>query len=508
MKKPMLLQLLAAFLAIILVCIFSMFAITYLRMRSTWISNKTQALKSQARDVAYLASSLRGSDYYFGNIMQDSVTRDYLYQKTNTIYEEYNAFTLIVTSQGKSYSYYYEEALQDESLKYIPDEDTLRTYLRRAVQGEEIAVQTDSRMGPLFTVIIPWNESASLAEGQKVVGLVLIQTAAQNITGSFETLWPQLLLAGLIVFCAAALTASVLTRRLTRPLTAMARGAEQLSAGNFQIRVTPEGSLETHELAKTFNQMASQLGQLEQTRREFLANVSHELKSPITSIHGFAQGMLDGAVPPGEQDRYLRVIVDETERMTKLIQSLLSLSRMESGEAALNPSVFDLHELVRTVIISKMAQIDEKHLQVLPLWEDEPCYVTADQEQIQQVILNLLDNAVKYTPSHGEIRFATEKEGSIVRLSVRDSGEGIPPEEQEHIFDRFYKADKARTAGKGTGLGLAICKAIMLKHGQQIRLVPTETGCLFEITLQKGEPPHADKSPRENQLGPVPDRQA
>ena len=234
--------------------------------------------------------------------------------------------------------------------------------------------------------------------------------------------------------------------------------------------------------------MAAQLSTLEQSRREFVANVSHELRSPITSIQGFAQGMLDGTIPQENHEQYLQVVVDETHRLSKLINNLLNLSRMESEDTSLAYSDFDVNELARRVIISRVAQLEEKNLELDADFEEDACFVHADSDQIQQVIINLLDNAIKYTPENGKITLRSRQEKDIVYFRVKDNGIGILPEDSLHIFDRFYKADKAHTVGKGTGLGLAICKRIMEKHGQSIRLISGEGGAEFEITLAAGKP--------------------
>ena len=484
MKRSMFMQVLTVSLMVIFACVIVTYSLTYVRMRDEKIAARIDTLKMLARDVADLASRLR-TDGFFYSGMQESLTRELLYEKTSTIYNEYNAFTLIISSQGRSYTYYSEETLSDESVKYLPDQDTLSTYLQRAVQGEETSLQTNSAMGPLFTVIIPWNESSYLTGEKSVVGIVMIQTAAQNIQAVYEGLGWQLILAALGVFALAGVVIFFLTRRLTMPLTAMADAAERLSKGDFEAKAPVAGSRETMELGMAFNHMAGQLERIEKNRRDFLANVSHELRSPITSIQGYAQGMLDGAVPEDGRENALKVIVGETKRLSRLINGLLDLSRMEDGQVSLNMTEFDINELVRTVIIQKLPNIEEKDLDVMPLFEDRREMVRADREQIQQVVINLIDNAVKYTPPGGKIRIDSAADGDIVRLTVRDDGIGIPPEDQPYIFDRFYKTDKAHTVGKGTGLGLAICKAIMDRHGQTIRLVSGDGGCEFEITLER-----------------------
>ncbi len=484
MRRSMFVQVLTVSLLVIFACVIVMYSLTYVRMRDDKISARIDTLKMLARDVADLASRLR-TDAFFYSGLQESLTRELLYEKTSTIYNEYNAFTLIVSSQGRSYTYYSEETLSDESVKYLPDQETLSAYLRKAVQGEETSLQTDSAMGPLFTVIIPWNETSYLTGEKSVVGIVMIQTAAQNIQAVYEGLWWQLIVGALGVFILAGVIIFFLTRRLTRPLTAMAGAAERLSHGDFEVKAPVDGSRETMELGTAFNHMAGQLERIEKNRRDFLANVSHELRSPITSIQGYAQGMLDGAVPEEGREDALKIIVGETGRLSGLINGLLDLSRMEDGQVKLNMTEFDVNELVRTVIIQKLPEIEEKDLDVMPLFGDRKETVRADREQIQQVLINLLDNAVKYTPPGGKIRVDSAADGDLVRLSVSDNGIGIPPEDRPFVFERFYKTDKAHTVGKGTGLGLAICKAIMDRHGQSIRLKNGDGGCEFEITLER-----------------------
>ena len=240
----------------------------------------------------------------------------------------------------------------------------------------------------------------------------------------------------------------------------------------------------------------------EEMRREFVANVSHELRSPMTSMQGFLQGMLDGTIPAGEQRQYMQIVLDETRRLSKLVGNLLNLSRMENNNTELAYSDFDLHECIRRVIIANMSQLDDKHMDLQLSFEDEPMYVHADADQIEQVLVNLLSNAVKYTPEGGHIAIDTAQEGKLTRVVVRDDGPGVAPEDAPYIFDRFYKADKAHTVGKGMGLGLAICKRIMDKHGQSLRLLDTKEGAAFEFTLESGHAPEALPHAEEKDADP------
>ena len=334
-----------------------------------------------------------------------------------------------------------------------------------------------------------------------VMGYVLIQTSAQTVHAVYRNMLWQTALAAIGVFLLAAAVVFFVAQQITRPLTAITEAAGQMARGDFAIRAPEEGGKEIEELSRSFNQMTAKLSSIEQSRRDFVANVSHELRSPITSIKGFAQGMLDGTIPPEMHKQYLQVVLDETQRLAKLINNLLNLSRMENEETSLAFSHFDLNEMARRVLISRMTQIDDKGMEIDVDFESETCYVHADADQIQQVIINLLDNAIKYTPGRGTVRLSTKTEDDLVIMRVKDNGVGIPAADAPYIFDRFYKVDKAHTVGKGTGLGLAICKRIMERHHQQIRLVSGDGGAEFEITLEKGIDPggaHGDTGAGED----------
>lgn len=481
-------RLLTVSLAVIVLCVAVLSSLSYVYLKDSAIESRMQALKTQARDMAYLASRLSNDSVYqsFGKY---STTESYMRWKSRRIYQEYNAYIMVVDRYGKVSLYYNESTLQDESIQAMPDSEALSAYMDLALKGEEVVRQTQSAAGPLFTVLVPWVQENSHTGTRTVMGFVLIQTAAQTVHAAYAGLLWQTIAAGVLIALAAAAALFFITRQLTRPLTAMAQAAEGMARGDFTARAPEEGSREIMALSRSFNQMAGQLADLEQSRRDFVANVSHELRSPITSIQGFAQGMLDGTIPTDEHGRYLQVVVDETHRLSKLISNLLDLSRVESDQAALSCTDFDVSELARRVLISRMTPIEEKNLEIEAKLPEGGCFVHADKDQIQQVIINLLDNAIKFTPSGGAITVSARVEGDTAILKVQDNGPGVLPEDAPHLFDRFYKGDKAHTSGQGTGLGLAICKRIMEKHGQSIRLVPADSGAAFEFTLKTARHP-------------------
>ena len=318
-------------------------------------------------------------------------------------------------------------------------------------------------------------------------GAVFIQTPAQELEVRAGTLLLPVL--GVVLgFCILAGGAMLLyLRRILHPVSVLSGAAKAMSEGNFSVRA-PEGKAtcpEIAELSASFNTMAEKLSQLEESRREFVANVSHELRSPITAISGYVEGMRDGTIGQEDYPQYLTIVSDETMRLKNLIGDLLKLSRLEKADAALNKTNFDICELLSRVLLHRTGDLEAKKMDVECDFAPEPCMVSADESRIEQVAVNLLDNAIKFTPDGGVIRMSVRVNQGICTVIVQDNGVGISPEDRPHVFERFYTADKAHTSGKGTGLGLSICQRIMEMHGQKITLMDTgdEAGAAFAFTL-------------------------
>ena len=238
------------------------------------------------------------------------------------------------------------------------------------------------------------------------------------------------------------------------------------------------------ELSAAFNSMADELSQVEDSRREFVANVSHELRSPITAIRGYIEGMLDGTIPEEGREKYLSIVSDESRRLSHLIGELLSLSRLEREDAALDYTDFDVCDLMERVFLRRTGDLEKRSLDIDCDFDPEPCFVHADMARIDQVLVNLIDNAIKFTPDGGLITLRVRAEGGLCTVTVQDNGVGILPEDRPRVFDRFFTADRAHTSGKGTGLGLSICQRILEMHGQRIRLLEVEEGSAFAFTLE------------------------
>ena len=480
MLRSMFARLMAVVLAIVLVCMLGLFSLFYISMRDSYIDNRMNSLKTQAYEIAYLASRVRNNDVLFP-FSPSNTTNSYIEWKVTSVYNEFQAYSVVVDRSGELKVYATAEMLESNNLQF--DQQQIIRTLSTVLQGREVINKDDTESGPTFTVAVPWIDNGN------VLGAVFVQTAAQTVYATYRGLALQVALAAIAAFIIAGICIFLITRQIIQPLRVMAQMAGEMAEGKFDRRVPVTGSRETQELAVAFNTMATQLNALEQTRRDFVANVSHELRSPMTSMQGFMQGMLDGTIPASEQKQYMQIVLDETRRLSKLVGSLLNLSRLENGETPLAMSHFDVHETIRRLIIANMSQLDEKQMELQLSFEDEPMYVHADQDQIEQVLINLLSNAIKYTPAGGNICIDTLQKDRTTTITIRDNGQGILPEDAPYVFDRFYKADKAHTVGKGTGLGLAICKRIMERHHQSIRLLPTETGAAFEFTLESGHAP-------------------
>lgn len=467
---------------IVLLCSALLFSLTFYTVRTVQIENRMDALSSKAQDIAGLASLLmvQQSDplLSFGS----SPVKRLLEEKMRTLYQEYAAYCLIVDRTGQITTYFLSILDEHQELKTNFDATNIVSTLQKVLGGENVTTQNNTASGPMFTVAVP------MRYNQRVLGAVYIQTAAQTVHEAYQGLGLTIGISAILISLLAALYSWRFNKRLTDPLTQMAGAAREVASGHFGRQVDESGTREMIELSGAFNLMSRQLEETEQTRRDFLANVSHELSSPITNIQGFVQGVLDGTIEKQDEHKYLGIVLDETKRISKLVSGLLSLSKMES-EHALHYTVFDIHELIRRVAITKMNALEEKKHELNLSFDESPLYVHADRDSIEQVIINLMDNAIKYTPSHGEIAIQTEEQAKLVAVTLRDNGIGILPEDAPHIFDRFYMAEKAHTSGKGTGLGLAICQKILEKHGQRIALLPTDHGTAFQFTLEKAKEP-------------------
>lgn len=301
-------------------------------------------------------------------------------------------------------------------------------------------------------------------------GYVYAVATSYNILSPYsKNLTKMFVVAALISLIIMVLLSYLFAAQLVRPMEKMSRLTKQYSKGNFSERLEVKGAKEQQELAESLNDMATSLSVIEDSRKSFIANVSHELKTPMTTIGGFVDGILDGTIPPSEERRYLGIVSSEIKRLARLVVTMLTLSKIEAGEENLHYSTTDLNQLLFNALLSFESAVDEGGL-VVEGFEDLPhIKVEADSELLFQVAYNLFDNAVKFSNKGGTIRVGMEEADGRALVSISNTGKGIPEEEIHRIFERFYKVDKSRSEHvKGVGLGLNLAQDIVELHGGEI----------------------------------------
>ena len=311
-----------------------------------------------------------------------------------------------------------------------------------------------------------------LASDGEQIGYVLVSAPmaqTKNFMLRSSTLFFYVAITVLIV---SMLAASFLSRMQVRPLGQMADAARRFGRGELSVRVeeSPKNTSEINDLARAFNTMVDSLESSERRRQEFVANVSHELKTPMTTIGGYIDGMLDGTIPPEKQQHYMQIVSGEVRRLSRLVRNMLDISRLQAmGVEESRMTRFDLGELMSDVIITFEQKINGKGLNVDVELPDRPVWVKAERDGITQVVYNLLDNAIKFCPQGGKLGLFLALEGGKAKVTVQNSGPTIDPNELPLLFDRFHKADKSRSADReGWGLGLYIAKTIVGAYGGDI----------------------------------------
>ena len=273
-----------------------------------------------------------------------------------------------------------------------------------------------------------------------------------------------------------------------RPLRKVTEAAKQYASGNLEYEIPVNTEDEMGYLSASLNYMSSQLKDMEDYQKKFVANVSHDFRSPLTSIKGYVEAMVDGTIPSELHEKYLKIILFETERLTDLTQDLLTLNEFDTKNLLLNKEIFDIHEMIKNVAASFEGTCTQKKISIELLFATKHLNAYADKRKIQQVLYNLIDNAIKFSDQDSSITIETTRRGDKIYTSVKDDGIGIPRNSLNKIWERFYKSDLSRGKDKkGTGLGLAIVKEAIQAHGENINVISTEgVGTEFIFSLPKG----------------------
>jgi signal transduction histidine kinase len=376
--------------------------------------------------------------------------------------------------------------------------DSADLKLRR---GEALAVKELQALQFGYPVTAQGTFNGAFAENQlivgypvkvngSVVGAIVLYSSLADLNKTIWDLYKATAVCLGVAIAVGVFLISLTSRTMSKPLRQMSKVASQISGGDFEKRVQAAGRDEVAQLAQSLNNMAESLDQHEKGRRDFIANISHDLRSPLTSMRGFIQAIMDGDVPPEKTSHYLGIVLKESERLSKLANDIVDLSQIEAQTIPLNAAAFDINKLIRDTALSFEGKITAKS-QVMKLeLADAVNYVKADREKIQRVLYNLLDNAVKFTPEGGSISVETSVSLGKVRIEVKDTGIGMSPEVQRKIFDRFYNADESRGMDKvGSGLGLSIAREFTRAHSSQlaVKSAPGE-GTAFTFCLDEAGP--------------------
>ena len=320
----------------------------------------------------------------------------------------------------------------------------------------------------------------------ETIGYLFVCAEGHTVTELGEVMIKTILISSLWVVVAALIAVYVITDKIIEPLKYMRRAARSFASGDFSVRVPVKGKDEVAELATAFNNMATSLEAAEKMRNSFMASVSHDLRTPMTTIAGFIDGILDGAIPPEKHEYYLNIIAVEVRRLSRLVSQLLDISRIEAGDRKFNFERFDVCEMARQILISFEQKIDKKRLDVEFECDSDNMFAYADRDAIYQITYNLCDNAVKFSSEGGKLSISIKAaDKHKINVCVYNEGQGIPPEDLPYVFERFYKGDKSRGLDKtGVGLGLYISKTIIDAHKETI-FVESESGkyCRFVFTL-------------------------
>lgn len=379
------------------------------------------------------------------------------YRIYNSLLRQYSQITesdiIVVNALGEVYS-------TTSNIRSVPNE-----YNKRVLVGETIRQKSNFNNyygEKVFVVGMPIEYRGS------VVGGIYFNTKIPNLRDKLSEYTFMFLMAGIFAIIIGCIISYIQSRRITKPIKEINKIVLDIASGDYSKRITANRD-ELGQLASSFNYMADSIERHEKTRRSFISDISHELRTPMTSISGFIGGILDGTIPEEKKEEYLKIVYDESVRLTKLANDMLEMTKMQSAEYKLDISEFDINELIRICIIQLEQKIDEKNLEIDVGFENDKMMVLADKDAIKRVIINILDNALKFSYNNTKIIIKTQNINHHAYVAIGNFGEGIKKEEIKNVFDRFYKTDKSRSEDKnGVGLGMSFAKNIINLHKQKI----------------------------------------
>jgi len=448
MKKSILFKYFTIITAIILFSIASFAVILNIFSSNLWKNEQRKLLSSNVKSIAETYSSFSEQIQSVVNIVSTTVGAD--------IY--------IITNEGR--------------ITYCSDPDYNCIHRTRSIPKHLIENALKSDTSFLGTVGIYDSEyytvTTPLIYNGETIGAVFASASATDLAQYSSRIVGIMIYSAIIIFIFAFTATYFFTAKITKPLRIMSEAAKKMESGDFSTSIPVQSQDEIGQLAAAFERMSKSLASSENMRRSFVSSISHELKTPMTTISGFIDGILDGTIEEEKQQHYLNIVLSETKRLSRLVNSMLQLSKLEMQDYPLKTVDFNLTDVVARSILNLEAKINEKNLNISGLEECGDIHLVADKDLIHQVVYNIIENAVKFTPQNSEIKICIENTDNGAKFSVKNSGKGLSDRELSKIFENFYKTDKSRSEDKtGIGLGLYIVKTIVSLHNGTVKAEST-----------------------------------
>lgn len=435
----------------------------------------------------------RESEQYLGknadaivSVIKGSVTVDGLNNMINNFSRVTGSYIYVIDKQGRIISGSNSDDLADKRPFFLEDE-----YTKVVLSGKRNTMI--GTIGGLFEETMFTLQVPIESVGGEVVGAVSVSRPIPEHQRMRYDMFKILLISMLIISVIATGLSYLLAKSFSGPMRNMREATKEFAKGNFGARVDAMAEksaiAEIAELAGAFNNMAEKLEKSEEIKNAFVSDVSHELRTPMTTIGGFVSGMLDDTIPQDKQKEYLKIVQDEVQRLSRLVDTFLDITRLQSDKMTLNMTNFDINELIRITVIGFEQKIEKRNISVELSLDSESCFVFADRDSITRVMTNLFDNAVKFTDTNGLISILVERKQKEVFVTIRNTGKGISSDELPMIFNRFYKTDKSRSENReGNGIGLYLVKNILNAHGKDISVNSVEGEYAeFVFRLNKGK---------------------
>lgn len=415
------------------------------------------------------------SQTYASDLYNNEITIESAYNQLHTLGTYLSASIWIVNPSGTV-------LLKSTELTNISNPETITDFTPSIT--EETYYTTGNFFGKfdkeMLTVFSP------ITSNYKIQGYVVILKPVSDLNEQSNAYLTIMYISMVLLILLSLIILLFFTEMFYIPLKKIIYATEQYASGNMHYEFSVDSSDEMGYLAATLGYMANEIAISEDVQKKFIANVSHDFRSPLTSIRGYLEAMQDGTIPPELYDKYLTILLNETSRLTKLTNSLLELNNLNLKGMVLDKTVFDINNVIRNTVATFEGTCEKKQISISIILTDEEMKVIADMAKIQQVLYNLLDNAIKFSHNNSTITIETRVKKNKLFVSVKDTGIGIPKDSLNQVFDRFYKTDLSRGKDKkGTGLGLSITKEIINAHEENINVISTEgVGTEFIFTLQ------------------------